>query len=54
MLIQGTTLVEDLHILSLHGADLVLGVSWLAKLGPVLTNYATKTLEFYLEGKQVV
>ncbi|XP_069150863.1 uncharacterized protein [Solanum lycopersicum] len=54
LLIQGTTLTEDLYILSLHGADLVLGVSWLAKLGPVVTNYATRTLEFNLGGNQLV
>ncbi|KAL3339269.1 hypothetical protein AABB24_028083 [Solanum stoloniferum] len=47
-------LIEDLYILSLHGADLVLGVSWLAKLGPVLTNYVTRTLKFNLGGNQVV
>ncbi|KAH0717613.1 hypothetical protein KY285_013644 [Solanum tuberosum] len=54
VLIQGTTLIEELFILSLHGADLVLGVSWLAKLDPVLTNYATRTLEFNVGGNQVV
>ena len=48
LLIQGTTLIEDLYVLSLHGANLFLGVSWLTKLGPVLTNYATRTSEFNL------
>lgn len=51
--IQGSNIVEDLYILSLHGADIVLGVSWLATLGPVLTDYAKRIFEFTLNGAKV-
>ncbi|KAH0655105.1 hypothetical protein KY285_029987 [Solanum tuberosum] len=51
--IQGNKIVEDLYILSLHGADIVLGVSWLATLGPVLTDYAKRIFEFTLNGSKI-
>ncbi|XP_077218748.1 uncharacterized protein LOC143852956 [Tasmannia lanceolata] len=36
----------DLFVLPLFGADVVLGVQWLAQLGPVLFDYSKLTLEF--------
>lgn len=42
--IQGSNIVEDLYILSLHGADIVLGVSWPANLGHVRTDCAKRIL----------
>ncbi|KAH0760251.1 hypothetical protein KY290_023744 [Solanum tuberosum] len=51
--IQGSNIVEDLYILALHGADIVLGVSWLATLGPVLTDYTKRIFEFTLNGVKV-
>ncbi|XP_070052255.1 uncharacterized protein [Nicotiana tomentosiformis] len=48
--IQGCELVLDFYVLALHGADFVLGVSWLATLGPVLTDYAMHVLEFSHNG----
>ena len=51
--IQGSKLVEDFYVLSFEGSDVVLGVSWLAKLGHVLTDYATREFEFTLNGNKV-
>lgn len=44
--IQGHSYPIDFHVLSLCGADVVLGVQWLKSLGPVLTNYNTLTMKF--------
>lgn len=46
--IQGCTLTLDLYVLSMHGSDIVLGVSWLATLGLVVTDYSQRTFEFSL------
>ncbi|PNX56849.1 hypothetical protein L195_g058407, partial [Trifolium pratense] len=35
------------------GADVILGASWLATLGPHVADYASLTLKFFLEGKFV-
>ncbi|KAH0672438.1 hypothetical protein KY290_024676 [Solanum tuberosum] len=51
--LEGNKIVEDLYILSLHGADIVLGVSWLATLGLVLTDYAKRIFEFTLNGSKI-
>lgn len=40
-------------MLPFHGADIVLDVAWLAKLGRVLTDYAKKEFEFSLNGTKV-
>nr|XP_016462819.1 PREDICTED: uncharacterized protein LOC107785918 [Nicotiana tabacum]XP_016462821.1 PREDICTED: uncharacterized protein LOC107785918 [Nicotiana tabacum]XP_016462822.1 PREDICTED: uncharacterized protein LOC107785918 [Nicotiana tabacum]XP_016462823.1 PREDICTED: uncharacterized protein LOC107785918 [Nicotiana tabacum]XP_016462824.1 PREDICTED: uncharacterized protein LOC107785918 [Nicotiana tabacum] len=48
--IQGCELVLDFYVLALHDADFVLRVSWLATLGPVLTDYAMHVLEFSHNG----
>nr|XP_009797113.1 PREDICTED: uncharacterized protein LOC104243599 [Nicotiana sylvestris] len=53
LLLQGSTVVEDFYVLPFEGSDVVLGVSWLAKLGPVLTNYATREFEFNWNGCRV-
>uniref|UniRef100_M1A9G6 Uncharacterized protein n=1 Tax=Solanum tuberosum TaxID=4113 RepID=M1A9G6_SOLTU len=49
--IQGFSFVTDFFIIDLHGSDLVLGVTWLATLGPCLTDYVNRTFEFTLDGK---
>ncbi|XP_042488048.1 uncharacterized protein LOC122068247 [Macadamia integrifolia] len=43
----------DAFILPLFGADMVLGVQWLAQLGPMLFDYSKMTLEFHDEGRRV-
>lgn len=44
----------DFYVLPLQGWDIVLGVSWLATLGPIITNYALSTFEFQLNGDKIV
>lgn len=52
--VQGTTFKVDLHILPIHGPDIVLGMDWLESLGKVTADFAGKTLEFMQGGKPVV
>ena len=51
--IQGCDLTVDFYVLQLHGADMVLGVSWLATLGLIVTDYAKLKFEFEVEGNQI-
>ncbi|OIT33904.1 hypothetical protein A4A49_64903, partial [Nicotiana attenuata] len=51
--IQGTLLTLDFFVLPMHGADLLLDVSWLATLGPVVTDYVQRLLEFGLGGQYI-
>lgn len=51
--IQNHVFTVDLHILSLCGADLVLGVQWLKSLGPILNDYNLLTMKFIHEGKSI-
>lgn len=39
-----TLFSNDLFILPIRGAVIVLRIQWLQKLGPILTNYATLTM----------
>ncbi|XP_077230134.1 uncharacterized protein LOC143863335 [Tasmannia lanceolata] len=43
----------DLFILPIKGAGVVLGVQWLAELGPILMNYKISTMEFQWKGKPI-
>lgn len=52
VLIQGCNIVEDLYVFPFQGADVVLGVAWLATLGRVITDYATREFEFTLRGSK--
>lgn len=54
VIIQGHKLVVPVYLLPVSGADLVLGSSWLATLGPHIADYATSTLKFFQHGKFVV
>ncbi|KAL4308599.1 hypothetical protein GQ457_01G021920 [Hibiscus cannabinus] len=54
LVIQEHTLYTDFYVLPLQGWDLVLGVSWLATLGPVVTNYATSRFKFQSKGTNIV
>ncbi|KAH0784702.1 hypothetical protein KY290_004300 [Solanum tuberosum] len=49
--IQGFFFVTNFFIIDMHGSDLVLGVTWLATLGPCLTDYVNRTFEFTLDEK---
>lgn len=48
--IQGCDLNLEFFVLSFHGSDLVLGISWLAILGPVIKDYRARYFEFSLDG----
>ncbi|KAJ8772223.1 hypothetical protein K2173_027400 [Erythroxylum novogranatense] len=43
----------DLFVLQLKGFDLVLGVNWLATLGPILWDFYLMWMSFFVNGKQV-
>lgn len=45
--IQKTTIVEDLFVLAMSGAKMVLGIQWLGKLGPVTTDHKELSMEFW-------
>ncbi|KAF3615047.1 hypothetical protein FXO38_23541 [Capsicum annuum] len=51
--IQGHTVSTDFFVIDLHGSDLVLGVIWLATLGPIVTDYAQRLFQFDFQGKCV-
>jgi hypothetical protein len=51
--IQGNKLEIPVYLLPVAGADVILGASWLATLGPHVADYASLTLKFFLEGKFV-
>lgn len=51
--IQNTVVTEDLFILPMEGANIVLGIQWLGKLGPVTTNHKDLTMEFQIEDQSI-
>lgn len=44
--LQNMVLIEDLFVLDMGGANVVLGIQWLEKLGPVTTNHKELIIEF--------
>lgn len=51
--IQNHEMLIPAYLLSVAGADLVLGTTWLATLGPHVADYAALSLKFFHEGKFV-
>ncbi|CAJ2644751.1 unnamed protein product [Trifolium pratense] len=51
--IQSHKLEVSAYLLPVAGADVILGASWLATLGPHVADYASLTLKFFLNGKFV-
>lgn len=51
--INEVTMKHDLYVVTMEGANLVLGVQWLETLGPVITDYKKLTLQFENEGEMV-
>lgn len=49
----GNQFSVHLHLLPIYGADIVLGVEWLAGLGPILFDYRALWLEFAHKGTQL-
>ncbi|XP_042008932.1 uncharacterized protein LOC121757454 [Salvia splendens] len=48
--VQGSVFTVDLHILPIHGPDVILGMDWLESLGKIFAEFASKTLEFVYNG----
>ena len=44
----------DLHILLVHGHDIILGMDWLESLGKVTADFAGKTLGFTKEDRPIM
>jgi transposase InsO family protein len=51
--IQGNKFVADFFLLSLGGAEVVLGVPWLVSLGPILMDYTTLQMQFTYLGRPI-
>jgi hypothetical protein len=51
---QGHTFNVDFYILPLGGCDMVLGIHWLQRLGPIMWDFSTLTMEFTLFKKSIV
>ncbi|GAU19157.1 hypothetical protein TSUD_79800 [Trifolium subterraneum] len=51
--IQGHMIEIPVFLLPIAGADVILGASWLATLGPHVADYASLTLKFFLKDKFV-
>ena len=50
---QGVEFEADFHILDFCGADAVLGVQWLEKLGKIITDHKALTMEFTYKGQPI-
>ncbi|KAL8123138.1 hypothetical protein AgCh_011216 [Apium graveolens] len=49
----GVEVLDDFLPLTLGNSDVILGVQWLKKLGPVVTNWKTQEMSFELGGNTV-
>ena len=45
------TIIEDFLPLTLGNSDVILGVQWIEKLGPVTTNWRTQLMQFKVDGR---
>lgn len=48
--IQGYSITTDFYVLPIAACPIVLGVQWLATLGPIETNYSQLTMSFKTNG----
>jgi hypothetical protein len=51
---QGNTFAANFYIMPLGGCDMVLGIQWLQKLGPIVWDFSTLTMEFTLFHKTIL
>jgi len=51
--VQGQSLQLPVYLLPISSADLVLGATWLATLGPHVSDYSKLTLKFYKDNQFV-
>ncbi|GJW86862.1 ty3-gypsy retrotransposon protein, partial [Tanacetum coccineum] len=49
--VQNELIKFPAYVLSILGADIILGTAWLATLGPHLADYSSATVKFYLDDK---
>ena len=52
--LQGTPFAVDLHILLVHGPDVILVMEWQESLGRVTTDFNTKSVEFVKNDKLII
>ncbi|KAH7524310.1 hypothetical protein FEM48_Zijuj06G0105900 [Ziziphus jujuba var. spinosa] len=52
--VQRYSITADYNVLPVIACPLVLGVQWLAMLGPVKTNYAHLTMSFEKDGNEFI
>ncbi|GKA61827.1 transposon ty3-I gag-pol polyprotein [Tanacetum coccineum] len=52
LLLDHTSFTVDLYLLPIYGADIVLGVEWLASLGPIVFDYKALYMELTDSGTQ--
>ncbi|WVY94796.1 hypothetical protein V8G54_033884 [Vigna mungo] len=45
--------VEDMYVFELGGFDIILGISWLAKLGEIVINWREMSMQYGVKGKKV-
>ncbi|XP_039047295.1 uncharacterized protein LOC120187712 [Hibiscus syriacus] len=50
--VQGTELIIDFYVLPLEGTEMVLGVAWMATLGPVTMDFSTLRFQFHQGNKE--
>ncbi|XP_042005941.1 uncharacterized protein LOC121754689 [Salvia splendens] len=53
IVVQKHVFLVDLHILPVHGPDIILGRAWLKSLRRVTNDFDTDTLEFVKNGEQI-
>jgi hypothetical protein len=51
--IDATSLATDLFVMPLAGYDLVLGTRWLGTLGPIVWDFATRSVSFQQQGRTI-
>lgn len=47
--VQDHLLIFSIYLLPITGADLILGASWLASIGPHIPNYSNMNCSFFLQ-----
>jgi len=51
--IDNTAFNTDLFVMPLAGYDLVLGTRWLGTLGPIVWDFATRSMSFQRHGRTI-
>ena len=52
--LQGPKIRDDFLSLPLGSSDVILGIQWLEKLGPMTTNWKTQHMQFVWNNEQIV